>query len=125
MCVDTHVPSGSRQGFALTVGNVLLGLGVTVLLGHTEIDDVNDVGCLGRWAADEEVVGLDVAVDEVLLVDCLHAREHLLGHHHHSLGGKPSVAVIEQVLQTGTKEVDHEDVVQALLAKVVNIGDAS
>lgn len=125
MCVDTHVPGRARQRFALTVGNVLLRLGITVLLGHAEVDDVDDVGGLGRRTTDEEVVGLDVAVDEILLVDCLDAREHLLSHHHHSLGGEPSVAVVEQVLQTGSEEVDHENVVQTLLAEVVNIGDTS
>lgn len=125
MCVDTHVPRGTRQGFALTVGDVLLGLRITVLLSHAKIDDVDDVGSLGGWAADKEVVGLDVTVDQILLVDCLHAREHLLSHHHHSLGGESSVAVIEQILQTGTEEVDDENVVQALLAKVVDIGDTS
>ena len=75
MCVDTHVSSSTRQRLALAVRDVLLGLGVTVLLGHAEIDDVNDIGGLGPWAADEEVVGLDITVDQVLLVDCLHTRK--------------------------------------------------
>jgi len=52
---------------------VLLGLWVTVLLGHAEIDDVDDVCCFGAGSADEKVVGLDVAVYEVLFVDCLDA----------------------------------------------------
>jgi len=142
MCVDTHITSGTRQRLALTVGNVLLGLGITVLLGHTEVDDMDDVGSLGRGATNEEVVGLYVAVNEVLFVDRLDARKleklaggiifelakktyHLLGHHHHSLGGKPAVAVIEKVLKTGTEEVDDENVVQALLSEVVDIGDTS
>lgn len=75
MCVDTHITSGTRQRLALTVGNVLLGLGIAVLLGHTKVDDMDDVGSLGGRATNEEVVGLDVAVDKVLLVDCLHARK--------------------------------------------------
>jgi hypothetical protein len=32
--------------------------------------------------------------------------------------------VVEQVLQAGAEQVDNEDVVQTLLAKVVNIRDA-
>ena len=75
VCVDTHVASSARQGLALAVRDVLLGLGVTVLLGHAEIDDMDDVGGLGRRAADEEVVRLDIAVDQVLLMNCLHARK--------------------------------------------------
>lgn len=75
MCVDRHVTGSTGQRFSLAVGNVLLGLGVAVLLGHTEVNDVDDIGGLSARSADEEVVGLDVTVDEVLLVDCLHARE--------------------------------------------------
>jgi len=75
MGVDTHVTRGSGERLAFPVGNVLLRLGVAVLLGHSEVDNVDNVGALGAWAADEEVVGLDVSVDEVLLVDSLHPRQ--------------------------------------------------
>lgn len=71
MGVDAHVTSSSRKGFSLAVGNVLFRLGITVLLGHAKVDDVDDAGGLGAGSADEEVVGLDVAVDQVLLVDGL------------------------------------------------------
>lgn len=33
--------------------------------------------------------------------------------------------MIEKVLKTGSKKVDHEDVVQTLLSEVVDIGDTS
>jgi hypothetical protein len=99
MGVDGHVTGGSTERLALPVGNVLLRLWVTVLLGHAEIDDVDNVGSLGAGAADEEVVGLDVAVDEVLLVDGLDARQHLLGDHDDSLGGEATVAVVEQIFE--------------------------
>ena len=71
MGVDTHVTSGTRERLAFSVRDVLLRLGVTVLLGHAEVDNVDNVGSFGAGAADKEVVGLDVAVDEVLLVDGL------------------------------------------------------
>jgi hypothetical protein len=73
--VDRHVPSGSAQALALAVRDVLLGLGVAVLLGHAKVDGVYHVGRLGARSADEKVVGLDVAVDEVLLVDRLDASD--------------------------------------------------
>lgn len=47
MRVDTHVASSARQGLALAVRDVLLGLGIAVLLGHTEINHVDDVSSLG------------------------------------------------------------------------------
>jgi hypothetical protein len=33
--------------------------------------------------------------------------------------------MVEKVLQTGTEKVNDQDVVQALLTEVINIGDAS
>jgi hypothetical protein len=111
MGVDGHVTGGSAERLALTVGNVLLRLWVTVLLGHAEVDDVNNVGSLGARATDEEVVGLDVAVDEVLLVDGLHARQHLLGDHDDSLGGEATVAVVEQVFEGRAQQIDDKNVV--------------
>lgn len=123
MSVDTHVASGAREGLALAVGNVLLRLGVAVLLGHAKINDVNDIGGLGAGTANDEVVGFDVAVDEVSLVDGLDAGEHLLGDHDDGLDGESAAAVVEEVLERGAEEVDDEDVVKTLLAKVVDIGD--
>lgn len=80
---------------------MLLRLWVTVLLGHAEVDDVNNVGGLGSRTADKEVVRLDVTVDQVLLVDGLYARQHLLGDHDDSLGREATIAVIEQILKRG------------------------
>lgn len=54
---------------------MLLGLWVTVLLGHAKINDMNNIGSFGAWSANEEIVGLDIAVNEVLLVDCLDAGQ--------------------------------------------------
>jgi hypothetical protein len=69
--VDTHVTGGTRKRLTFPVWNVLLRFGIAVLLGHTKVDDVDNVGALRTWPADEEVVRLDVSVDEVLLVDGL------------------------------------------------------
>lgn len=75
MRVDAHVPRRPAQTLALPVRNVLLRLWVAILLGHAEIHDVNHVGGLCARSADQEVVGLDVAIDEVLLVDSLDSGE--------------------------------------------------
>jgi hypothetical protein len=75
MRVDTHVPGGTGERLTFPIGNVLLRLGVTILLGHAKVDHVDHVGALGARTPDEEVVGLDVPVDEVLLVDSLDARQ--------------------------------------------------
>ena len=45
---------------------MLLGLWVTVLLGHAEVDQM-DVVCVGlAGPTDQEVVRLDVTVDQVM-----------------------------------------------------------
>ena len=75
MGIDTHVSSRARERLPFSVGNVLLSLGITVLLCHTKVDNVDDIGTLGAWATDQEIVGLDVAIDEVLLVDGLDSRQ--------------------------------------------------
>ena len=54
---------------------MLLCLGVTVLLGHAKIHDVNYISALRAWSANKKVVRLDIAVDEVLLVNGLHSRQ--------------------------------------------------
>jgi hypothetical protein len=51
----------------------------------------------------------------------LDPRKHLLRYHDDRLDGESPAAVIEQVFERGTEEVDDQDVVQALLAKVVDI----
>ena len=48
---------------------------------------------------------------------------HLLSYHDDSLDGELSVAVVEQVLQAGAEEVNDQNVVKALLAKVIDIRD--
>ena len=49
----------------------------------------------------------------------------MLGDHDDSLDGEPAVAVVEKILKTRTKQVNHKDVVQSFLTKVVDVGDAS
>ena len=52
---------------------MLLSLGVSVLFGHTKVDNMNDIGSFRVWSANEEVVWLDVAVYQVLFVNCLYS----------------------------------------------------
>lgn len=79
--IDTHVTSRSGERLALAVWDVLLGLGVSVLLGHAKINHMDDISSLCAGPADDEVVGLDISVDEVAFVYRLDARQHLLGNH--------------------------------------------
>lgn len=50
-------------------------------------------------------------------------RYHLLCDHYDGFGGKSSVAMIEEVFERGSQEVNDENVVEALLAEIVNVRD--
>ena len=63
MCVDGGIAGGSRQVFAITVGDVLTGLRVAEALGEAKVNNINVVLLLAD--ADQEVVRLDITVQEV------------------------------------------------------------
>jgi hypothetical protein len=53
----------------------LLGLWITILLCHAEINHVNNICSLRAWPAYQKVVWFDVAVDQVALVNRLYSRQ--------------------------------------------------
>lgn len=103
---------------------MLLGLWISVLLSHAKIDNMNDIRPFSARTANEEIVGLYIAVDEVLFVDRLHTREllagsvaaaniskdvgahHLLRSHDYGLYAEFTAAHIEQIFKTWSEEVD-------------------
>lgn len=54
---------------------MLLGFRVSVLFGHSKVDYVNDIGGFGTGTTNEEVVGFDVSVNQVTVVDGLYSRQ--------------------------------------------------
>jgi hypothetical protein len=71
--IDGRITGGTGQVLVLAVGDVQVGLGITIFLGQTEVDDVHLISTLAN--AHQEVVGLDVTVDEVARVDILDTRD--------------------------------------------------
>lgn len=93
MSVYAHVTRGPAQALTFSIRDMLLRLWITILFGHTEIDDMNDciqsavssyyplpsmmegkshtICALGPWPTYQEVVRLDIPVNQVLLVDRL------------------------------------------------------
>ena len=67
--VDASVTGRASQVLVLPVGDMEVRLGVAVLLGETEVDDVDLVAALAN--THQEVVGFDITVDEVTGVDVL------------------------------------------------------
>ena len=102
------VPSGTSEVLAIFVGDVL-ALGVLVALGQTEIDDVDVVA--GRVsAADQEVIGLDITMDDTLLVHLFNTSDELRGDHEDSLEVEVALAGLEEVLQGWSQQVHHHHV---------------
>ena len=69
--VDGSVASSAGQVLVLSVGDVKMCLRVTVLLGETEVDDIDLVSALAD--THEEVVGFDIAVNKIARMDVFHS----------------------------------------------------
>lgn len=73
MCIDAHVTSCARQTLALPIWYMLFGLRIAVLLRHSEINNVDNISSLGIGSANEEIIGFDIAINQVLFVNGLDA----------------------------------------------------
>ena len=105
---DGGIPGGAGKILALTERDVL-SFGVLVALGEAEINDVNVVsGRIG--AANQEVIGLDIAVNDALLVHLLNTANQLNGDHQDRLEVKVALARLEEVLKRRSKQVHHHHV---------------
>lgn len=78
MSIDRGVPGGSRQVFAFSVRNVL-SVSLDVSFGEPEIENEDFVA--GFVQSNAEIVGLNVSVDEVPVVDVLNSLDHLVDEH--------------------------------------------
>ena len=108
VCRDRGVPGRARQVLAVLPRDVLT-LRVLVALGEAEINDVNVVsGRIG--AANQEVIGLDIAVNDALLVHLLNTANQLNGDHQDRLEVKVALARLEEVLKRRSKQVHHHHV---------------
>ncbi len=72
----------------------------------------------------QEIIGFDVAMDEIAAVQVLHARYHLLRDQTHCSQGEFPVAQIEQVLETWPEQVHDHHVSFRVAFRVYHLGDA-
>jgi hypothetical protein len=93
--VDGGVAGCSGQVLSLSVGNVL-AVSLDVPFREAEVDEEHLVADLVQ--TDAEVVGFDVAVDEVPVVDVLDPRDHLVGQHQDCLEGELPEAGLKERL---------------------------
>ena len=121
MGIDGGVTGGTGEVFVLSVGNVGAVFG-EVLLGKSEIHDVEFVAAFAT--AHQEVVGLDVAVEEVSGMDVLYSGKHLVHEEQDSLQGELAVAEVEEVFQTGAQVFHGQYVVVAFSGTEIDLRDA-
>jgi hypothetical protein len=121
MGVDRSITGSTGQVLVLTVWDVEVSLWVSVLLGKTEINDVDLVSTLSN--AHEKVVWLDITVDERLGMDVLNARDELVGKQEDSLQGELAVAEVEKILQAGSEEIENHSIVVTFCTEPANEGD--
>lgn len=123
MGVDRGITGSASKVLVLSVRDVEVSLGISVLLGKAEVNNIDLVATLAD--AHEEVVGLDIAVNERLGVDVLNAGDELIGKQQDSLQRKLAVAEVEKILQTGAKEIKDHGVVITLGAEPADEGNAN
>ena len=109
MGVDASITGSACQVLVLTVWDMEVGFGITVLLGQTKVDHVDLVSTLAD--THQKVVGLNITVDERLGVDVLDTRDELVCQEKDRLQREFAVAKVEQILQTRTQKVQNHGVV--------------
>jgi hypothetical protein len=80
--VDGGVAGRPRQVLPLSVGDVL-PVSLNVPLGQSEVDEKHFMGSFVE--PHTKVVGFDVSVDEVPIVNILDPADHLIDEHEHGL----------------------------------------
>jgi hypothetical protein len=94
MSIDTHVPGGTTQALSLPVWYMQFRFGITILLGHTKVHNVDGcatklwsrhrptcvsdgltVGSFGARTTNQEVVRFDIAINQIFLMNGLHSRK--------------------------------------------------
>ena len=90
----------------------------------TRTDNVDGAVAVEGHAANEKVLWLDVAVDNVLAVDVLQPRDELDGTHAHRLQREAAAAHVKEVLEAGAQQLQDEAVVFAARSKVEALWNA-
>ena len=121
MGVDRGITGSASQVLVLPVRNVKVSLGVTVLFGQTEVDDIDLIATLAN--SHQEVVRLDITMDKRLSMDVFDTGYELIGQEQDGLQRELAIAEVEQILQAGAKQVEDHGIVVTLGAEPADEGD--
>ena len=86
----------------------MLALAILVAFSEAEIDDVDAVSCSLR-AADQEVVRLNIAMDNPLLMNLLDSLDELYGDEEDCFKVELAAAGREEVFKRGAKQIHDHD----------------
>lgn len=123
MCIDRGISCGASQVFVLAVRNMKVSLRVPVLLGQAKINDVDLIATLTN--AHQKVIGFDVAMDKAFGMDVLDSGDELVGKKKNCLQRKFAVAKVEEILQTGSEEIDYHGIIVAFRSKPTDEGNTN
>lgn len=99
-----------------------MGAWVAVFFRQAKVNDIH----LRATATNthQEIIGLDIAVEKAAGMDILDATNELVGQEQDSFEGELAIAIIEQILQGGTQEVNDHSIIITFCAIPSNKGDA-
>ena len=115
VCVDAGITQGADHGVGAPIG-------ILNLFARTDVCRVDRIAL--RADTHEQVVRLDVSVYVLSRMNVLEARNELIREQQHSLQGELPSAVVEEVLQTGSQELECHHPVLAFRAVPVYSWDA-
>ena len=113
MIIDTSITTSSPEFAILVVGCVDVCFWISILLCKIKINNVYQISKLAR--THQEVCGLNVAMDEIFVMDIFDARDKLVGKQENRLYREFSIAKVEEVFQAWVEEIMDHDIVFALL----------
>jgi hypothetical protein len=102
---------------------VFASLGVSESLGKPKIDHIDVVLLFAN--ANEEIVWLDISMQKVPRMDEFNSLEHLISKHKHCFERELAFAVVEEVLETGTQEIDDHHVVVSFNSEPVDVWNSN
>ena len=102
---------------------MLTSLWISEPLGQAEINNMDYVLLFAM--TNQEIIGLHVAMNEVIIVQEFQPLNHLISNHKSGFNCEFALAKIEGILETWTEQIHYHCVVITLDAEPMNGRDAS
>ena len=121
MGIERCVACSSSQTLSFSVRDVLSTSGISVSFGKPKVNHINQVLALAE--SNNKIVRLDIAMEEVSLVNEFNSREHLVSKHKHGFERELATTVSEKVLERRPKELHDKSVVRTFSSIIKDVGN--